>query len=143
MVSVAAPLSFRFLRRAYSCFLRSSGDPALINGLEASIQSLIGKLAEGGWGMHSQAGAGGVRATRRHHNAKGEPTVSARPPGTQFTLAATFLRLPLHGARFKEVCACPTTQQAVHAPTTHAASTCHRRGMPHSMLLMGCTQLMG
>jgi hypothetical protein len=77
--------------------------PALINGLEASIQSLIGRVAEGGWGLHTLVGAGGVSATRKHRNYKGEATVSSMPAGTLFTLAATILRLPLQGVRFKKV----------------------------------------
>ncbi len=60
-------------------------------------------MAEGGLGLHTMVGAGGVRATRQHLNRQGEVAVSARPPGTVYTLAVTILRLPLHGMQFMEV----------------------------------------
>ncbi len=59
---------------------------SLINSLEASIQSLLGEVAEGGWGMHTQVGAGGARATKKHLSDEGEPRFSARPPPQQTLL---------------------------------------------------------
>ncbi len=78
----------------YSCWLYKDRDPTLINALEGMCQRLLGSAAEGGRGLHTVSGQGGVQPWVFH---TAEGSFSAQPPERLFYLAVTYLKLPIPG----------------------------------------------
>ncbi len=78
----------------YSCWLRKDRDPSLINELEGLCQRLLGSAAEGGRGLHTECGQGGVQ---RWAFNKVDGTFSAQPAERLYYLAVTYIKLPIPG----------------------------------------------